>query len=229
MITSRGRPRNHALRVVQSVSDADFEVEAKYESMPTALFQDEGILVEQDAKHSIRFDVSSDGTTPIVVAATLAGSTPTVKISTPVRTAATPFWLRVKRTGQQWLLSYSRDGVMYTAAGSFSSVLYVTKLGPYAGSAGNTEATPWTVVVDHFFNTASPTIPEDGARSDVPIANDDFSAATLNASKWRFVNPGGTSTLEHGWPARGDHGSGRRLPRSQNGERWRTPDYANRG
>ena len=40
----------NGLRVVQPVANGDFEVESKFESMGGSAFQDEGILVEQDAR-----------------------------------------------------------------------------------------------------------------------------------------------------------------------------------
>jgi regulation of enolase protein 1 (concanavalin A-like superfamily) len=185
----------NGLRVVQPVANADFEVESKFESMGSAAFQDEGILVEQDASTVLRFDVYNAGGSVNVFAASVAGGVASVKVASalsPVPSA--PFWLRVKRTGSTWLFTYSRDGVSWSTAGSFSFAMTVAKVGPYAGNAANgpSPAPAWTATVDYFFNTASPIIPEDGAGgTTTTLTNDDFSAGALNAGTWSFVNPGG--------------------------------------
>ncbi len=46
---------------MQPVANSDFEVETKFESMGSAQYQDEGIVVEQDASTLLRFDVLLDG------------------------------------------------------------------------------------------------------------------------------------------------------------------------
>jgi regulation of enolase protein 1 (concanavalin A-like superfamily) len=191
-------PGAHALRVVQPVANSDFEVETKFESMGSVAYQDQGIIVEQDASTYLRFDVFSSGSSVNLFAALLSGSTASVKVSkTYGATAPQPFWLRVRRTGSTWLFTYSVDGSTWVTAGSFSAALTVNKLGPYAGNGG-TPSPAWTAVVDYFFNTASPIVPEDGTTgggTNTTAANDDFSSASLNTSVWSFVNPGGGSTL----------------------------------
>ena len=183
----------NGLRVVQPVANGDFEVESKFESMGGSAFQDEGILVEQDASTVLRFDVFNAGGSIVnVFAASVSGGTASVKVaSTLSPSPAAPFWLRVKRTGSTWLFTYSLDGVSFVTAGSFSFAMTVAKVGPYAGNSG-TPPPAWTATVDYFFNTASPIVPEDGASgSTTTLTNDDFSAGSLNTSTWSFVNPGG--------------------------------------
>ncbi len=82
-----------------------------------------------------------------------------------------PFWMRVKRTGNTWLLTYSQDGVTWLTGVSFSFTMTVADLGPYAGNAGSPPPA-WTASVDYFFNTASPIVPEDGG-SGVTTAGDE--------------------------------------------------------
>ncbi len=159
----------NGLRVVQPVANADFEVESKFESMGGAAFQDEGILVEQDASTVLRFDVYNAGGSVNLFAASVSGGVASVKVaSTLSPSPSAPFWLRVKRTGSTWLFTYSLDGVSFVTAGSFSFAMTVAKVGPYAGNAANGASPPpaWTATVDYFFNTASPIIPEDGSGAD---------------------------------------------------------------
>ena len=63
----------NGLRVVQPVANCDFEVESKFESMGSAAFQDEGILVEQDASTVLRFDVYNAGGSVNLFAASVVG------------------------------------------------------------------------------------------------------------------------------------------------------------
>ena len=184
------------LRVVESIANTDFEVESKFESIGAAQFQDEGIVVEQDASTILRFDVFNAGgrSDRLVRGVRLRrhrrGEGPTTLTPSP----AAPFWLRVKRTGSTWLFTYSRDGINWELGGSFAFAMTVARVGPYAGNSGSPPPA-WTATVDYFYNTASPGVPEDGgAGVTTTIANDDFSGGSLNTSRWSFVNPGGGSS-----------------------------------
>ncbi len=182
---------SRALRVVQPVANSDFEVETKFESMGSAKYQDQGIVVEQDASTLLRFDVLSTGSSNVLFAASVSGGTASVKLAQTLGNAAQPFWMRVKRTANTWLLTYSQDGVTWLTGVSFSYTMTVADMGPYAGNAGSPPPA-WTASVDYFFNTASPIVPEDGGSGVTTAAtNDDFSSATLNTSTWSFVNPSG--------------------------------------
>ena len=132
----------HGLRVVESTPNADFEVESKFESIGAAQFQDEGIVVEQDASTILRFDVFNAGGGQIILfAASVSGGTAAVKVSTTLTPSpAAPFWLRVKRTGSTWLFTYSRDGINWELGGSFAFAMTVAKVGPYAGNSGTPSA-----------------------------------------------------------------------------------------
>jgi len=68
----------------------------------------------------------------------------------------------VKREGDLWTLSYSLDGSVWTTAVSFAHSMTVTAVGPYAGNSGDTPPAH-TGLIDYFFNTASPIVPEDVA------------------------------------------------------------------
>ena len=108
----------HALRVVQPVANGDFEVETKFESMGSAQYQDEGIVVEQDASTMLRFDVFSTGSSDDRVRGVGVGCDGVGEgVADRWRLRQQPFWLRVKRTGNTWLFTYSRDGVTWVTAG----------------------------------------------------------------------------------------------------------------
>jgi hypothetical protein len=59
---------DNAVRMLQSITNVDFEVEAKFDSIPARFYQSEGIIVEQDAQNYLRFDFASDGTKAYVAA-----------------------------------------------------------------------------------------------------------------------------------------------------------------
>ena len=105
----------------------------KFDSIPTAGSQDQGIFVQTDANNYLRFDVYSDGTTETMFAASFINNNPTVQSSVAISGAKAPFWIRVTRKGNVWTDSWSIDGTNFTQAASFSYSLVVNQIGPYAG------------------------------------------------------------------------------------------------
>jgi hypothetical protein len=63
------------------------------------------------------------------------------------------------RTGDQWTAQYSYDGSNWVTAKTFSHRLAVSSVGVFASN--NNPNPAYTAVVDYFFNTGSPVIPED--------------------------------------------------------------------
>ena len=51
---------NQTLRILQATTNTDFQVEVKFDSIPTAGNQDQGIIVQTDVNNYLRFDVYSD-------------------------------------------------------------------------------------------------------------------------------------------------------------------------
>jgi regulation of enolase protein 1 (concanavalin A-like superfamily) len=152
---------NFAPRLMQVAEDTDFEVEVKFESTPAQKYQMQGLIVEQDAGNYLRFDFHHDGKNLRAFAASVTGGKASVKAS-KVIAGGNPLYLRVKRAGSQWTHYYSYDGVNWTANVSFTRAMTVTGVGPFAGNAGKPAPPAYTAVVDYFFNTASPIVPEDG-------------------------------------------------------------------
>jgi hypothetical protein len=167
---------NFAPRVMQAVSDTDFEVEVKFESGLSQQYQMQGILVEQASDHFLRLEFHSDGSDTKLYAASLEPDpsppstlTYSVYYSQPITDpGVAPLYMRVRREGDQWTLYYSDDGVDWTTAITFAHALAVTKLGTYAANAGSSPPTH-TAYIDYFFNTASPVYPEDGERNTLTV------------------------------------------------------------
>ncbi len=143
----------NAPRVMQASANADFDIEAKFDSPISAQYLVQGILVQQDGSNFIRFDVISTGASLRVFAASFQSGAPTVRIdqSTPYINTA-PILLRVLRSGNLFTMLYSVDGTNWFTAGSFTHPLTVSSVGVFAGNAGNNPG--FTCLVDYFKNKA---------------------------------------------------------------------------
>src|SRR5262249_32302711 len=66
----------NGVRVMQTIANADFEVEVKFNSAvdPSQSFQEQGIIVEQDATDFLRFSVYSSNQQIILFVASCLGS-----------------------------------------------------------------------------------------------------------------------------------------------------------
>jgi regulation of enolase protein 1 (concanavalin A-like superfamily) len=99
---------NLAPRILQTVNNGDFQTEVKFQSVLTAQFQMQGIIVEQDANTFLRFDFLRTNAGVQVFAASFTGGNATQRINTGAIGGSTnPLWLRVDRVGNNWTLSYS--------------------------------------------------------------------------------------------------------------------------
>jgi uncharacterized repeat protein (TIGR02543 family) len=154
-----------APRLMQPASDEDFEIEAKFDSNVTQAFQLQGILIEAEADHFLRFDFYSNGASTYVFAAVLDSGTYSTRSNLDLGAGFdAPMYMRVNRTGDVWTQSYSSNGVDWTEAVSFAHVMVVSKVGLLVGNLESGGITPaHTALVDYFFDTANPIVPEDGA------------------------------------------------------------------
>jgi regulation of enolase protein 1 (concanavalin A-like superfamily) len=151
---------NKAFRIVQSTADEDFEVEVKFESEPSARYQLQGILVEQDAQNWMRFDTYHDGTSLRIFAGVTVGGSSSQKVNGVIASGAAGY-LKVTRQGDQWTLWQSPDGAAWVSSVSFGHAIAVSAVGVFVANHGSSGASPaYTAVVDYCFNTASP-LPED--------------------------------------------------------------------
>jgi regulation of enolase protein 1 (concanavalin A-like superfamily) len=158
-----------APRIMQAANDADFQVEAKYESLPSAAFQIQGIIVQQDPDDFIRINIQSNGTTASVFVATFHDGAPTIRVFQSI-SSIVPQWLRVTRANHDWTVEYSFDGAAWSSAGQFSFPIVVSSIGPFVSNEPGTGAAPaFDGVVDYFFNTAAPVAPEDGGRHSMTL------------------------------------------------------------
>jgi hypothetical protein len=150
-----------APHVLQAVGDVDFTVVVKYDSLPAAQYQEQGVLVQQDSDTYLRFDFYSDGTSLKLYGAIYHdGSRQVIRNGTVPNSA--PAYLRLNRAGDHWIVDYSFNGTSWTPAAAFDYPMTVAAAGPFVGNEG-TSAPAFTALIDYFFNAASPIVPEDGA------------------------------------------------------------------
>lgn len=147
---------NQSARILQRISNVDFDVSAKFDSVPAAAFAGQGILVQQDNGTYLRFEVASTGAQLSVSGASVGGGNETNYFSTPFTGSGSSIWLEVKRVGNTWTLNTSTDGVNYTSAGTFDQPISVSAIGPYTWNYnGDTGASPaMTSQVDYFHSAA---------------------------------------------------------------------------
>ena len=153
---------NRSVRVIQPTQNVDFEIVTKFESVVSKRFQMQGILVEEDAQNFLRFEVHFDGTSNRLYVAGFEDGRPRAIISN-IYLPATPAYLRVTRVGSSWSFSSSEDGQAWFSAGSFVHSMVVTRSGVFGANHGTVPGIPaHTAIVDYFFNSAAPIVPEDG-------------------------------------------------------------------
>ncbi len=187
-----------APRIRQAMIDTDFHAEVKFDSGVDSQFQMQGLTVEQDDTNLLRLDIYSDGAKTFVFAASITDGNPATRFNTEV-TAGTPSYLRVKRAGDTWVVSYSFDGAVWVEAGTFVYKLAATKMGIFAGNVGkgSTPAPAHTAVIDYFRvvdSGVTPTPPVNPPVDSDAGSSDHFDGA-LNNALWTSYQPVGDSSI----------------------------------
>ena len=67
---------NYAPRIMQSISNTNFEIELKFQSQPTSAYQIQGVIIQQDSNNYLRFDFVKSPTTTNIFAASFAAGSP---------------------------------------------------------------------------------------------------------------------------------------------------------
>jgi uncharacterized repeat protein (TIGR01451 family) len=149
---------DNAVRVIQSISNVDFTVVTKFDSIPSLQYQLQGILVEQDSANYLRLQFVSTGSSLIVTANKILSHNETGILSSPILGATSSLWLQVQRGGSTWTIAWSTDGSTYNTLGSFVQALTVADLGLFVGNYNPTtsSAPAFTASVDYFLNPANP-------------------------------------------------------------------------
>jgi hypothetical protein len=148
---------NNAVRMMQTIGNVDFDVIVKFDTIPTAQYSNEGVLVEQDGNNFLRFELYSAGSQAYLYGGTVIAGNETPQANTPLATGTSSFWLRVKRTGNSWTESWSTDGNTYTSVVTFTSVLAAARIGLLGANWASpaSSAPPFTVSIDYFLSAGS--------------------------------------------------------------------------
>ncbi len=143
---------NFAPRIMQTTDNIDFNIEVKFLSQPGQKYQMQGIIIEEDNSNFLRFDFYSDSLNSHLFAANFTGGFPIVVVDTIIGPSPTavPIYMRVKREGNNWTFTYSTDGNNWIAGASFSKVMNVTSVGPFAGNVIVDPAPAFTGLIDYF-------------------------------------------------------------------------------
>ncbi|MCA9334322.1 hypothetical protein KC963_04700 [Candidatus Saccharibacteria bacterium] len=187
-----------APRIMQMVSDTDFEIVVKFESEMAHRFQVQGIIIEQDiepgAEDFIRFDYYHDGTNYHVFALSVRNGVPLSQIDVIVTPSGTDSYLKIQRAGNVWTESYSFDNVHYTSRNfTLTTPFTVTKVGLFAANHGSATIPAHTAVIDYFFNTAAPIVKEDGKPTTLTTKVDPPGAGTVT-----LIDPAGQTNFACG-------------------------------
>ena len=187
----RGNP-NRAVRLLQDVADGDFEIEAKFQSVPREGYQIQGLLAETNSTSFLRLDYCQAGLDLMITCATVTGGITRIRGEFNI-TAGSALWLRLGRSGDTWRGFHSQDGETWTEAFVFDHAMTVASVGVFGGNARMVNEDPdyelddpvgdkildgrpapaFDVVVDYFFDTADPVVPEDGdIRNGVRVTDD---------------------------------------------------------
>ncbi len=172
--------RLFAPRLLQNISDDDFEVEVKFDSPVTSRFQYQGLVAQQDEQNLVRVDVQHNGTQANAFAGKIkSGNGEFIDSATISGTA--PVYLRLKRVANSWTFKYSQDGQNWTTVRAFNHIMTVNQVGIYVGNHGNPASTSPSHMgsIDYFFNTLSPIDPEDVG---TPVAVDDSAFTDIDVS-----------------------------------------------
>jgi len=163
---------NDAPRILQDCNDVDFEIEVKWDSETVEGWTSQGIVVQESMDKLLRFEINRRPDQHRVFQAAV-GDFPSEVLSID-NIVGSPSHMRVTRTGDDWCLRYSFDGVNYEACDVVTYSLEVTQVGVHSTSVniGNGPAPAFESRVDYFFLSTDRIDPEDGiVDTEPPTAN----------------------------------------------------------
>lgn len=194
----------NAPRVMQNISNEDFELDVKFDSPMSSMYQFQGILIDQDNTNFLRYAFQHDGSTYRITAHSVSNNTATLRVNDPV-TISVPMYLRANRAGNTWTLSYSGDGQNWTQATQFNFSLEASSAGVFAGNAGQNPS--MISQVDYFFNTASPIVPQDNGRK-ITVTTAGSGSGTVTQTPQKVSYACNEAVTLEAIPASGSHFTG---------------------
>ena len=160
---------NNGARLMQEVGNlSNFSLVVKLQSPVTQGRQAQGILIETDEDHFIRYDltyVPGDDQPVKLFAGTVDNGVGRQRRNQAIDFTGTDIYMLIRRAGNEWRLYYRlQDSGPWTGIGKFTFPMTVQRVGVFAASEklGNQAAPGHTAVFDYFFNEDAPIVPEDG-------------------------------------------------------------------
>ncbi len=141
---------NQAVRVVQTISNRNFDVVIKIDSplFATDANTSQGLMVISDDRNFVSFALQTDGTRVGLSAHTVTGGVASsVLQDSDFSEYQNPMYLRLTRTGSAYVAFYSIDGINFTQATSFTDAAPTTAIGPFASNYNDTPANAVPVVM----------------------------------------------------------------------------------
>ena len=115
---------NRSARLMQNVTDGDFEIEAGFQSIPVEDFQVQGLLVEDDPTRFLRLEYYRAGPDLKVSCVMVTGGITKIHGEFNIIPGGA-LWLRLSRAGNTWRGFHSQDGGIWTEAFVFDHVMTV--------------------------------------------------------------------------------------------------------
>jgi len=194
---------NRAARLMQNINNTDFEIETKFESQVTQKHQLQGVLIEQNTNNFIRIDFVNNGTNTMMFIATFTNGARKIINNAPV--VENSQYIKVTRTGNNWVINHSIDGNTWNMAVSFNHTIITNKVGVYAGNSNSTGPSyEFTSIIDYFFNTALEITPEDNKTTTNTLTTNTIGQGTINKAPDKQIyscneNVNLTATPVNGW------------------------------
>ena len=138
---------NSLPRIMTPVNNTDFTIEAKFTS-ELQKNQLQGLLVQQDSKNTIRFEIWSNGSSARWYVESWVNGAAVLTLDKNFSFKA-PYYVRIVRTGNVFGFYYSANGTNWIAAASTTRIMTPSSVGVYGGNAGTASAT-FTTLVDYF-------------------------------------------------------------------------------
>ncbi len=192
---------NLAPRMLQTVRDEDFAIEAKWNTAVTTPYQMQGLVIQENPQKLLRIDFLHGnpawmGGPQRVFAASYVNGVATNVFNSPIY--ASGQYLRVIRTGDQFQVLWSAEGTTWQSAGTFSFPMSVTSVGAFVANhdvEDPASSPPTTGALDYFFNLDDPIVPEDAVADGVaPVS----SPPDVSPSETAVVVEWTTDELAHG-------------------------------
>lgn len=177
-------------RVMQTSADEDFSIELKFETQVDQIGQFHGVLIEEDADTYARVSYEYSAAGRIMYArfvkdgAILKNFSFTLPADKPV-----PMAMKVTRTGNSVNWFYLENGIWKKPSGApYGTDIVPLNIGFFAGNSGAGGAQPgFKSVVDYFFNSDLPIVPEDAAPMSVNITQVGTGTITKQPDKAKYV------------------------------------------